>query len=368
MQAILLLGGSGTRLRPLTFTKPKSLLTINGITILEHIIRLAKSQGVDSFVLTVDALTNHIYHFLGNGEKLGVKIEYVIEDKPLGTAGAILNALDLLGDRFFVFNGDILSPVDLSQMYNRHLGKGADATIALTYADDPTPFGMIERDDSNVAITRWIEKPRRDEITTNWVNAGTYILERAMLLDFPRGIPFSFEYQLFPQSLNNARLLIGFEVEGYWMDIGTPEKYKNAQYYFIDKIIEGQDPATEIQPGVLSMGNVEIGPDVIISPPVLLCDNVKLTGGSQIIGPTIIGKNVYVAERAIVERSVLNSDIRIGSGTKITSAIIGSNTTIGENCVIQTDAVVADYVTIGQCSKIREGERIGPGSIISSVD
>ena len=223
-QAVILCGGTGTRLRPLTYEIPKSLITVQEKTLIEHLLELFKNYGIENIVLSVGYKKEKIMHYFSNGEKFGVNISYIEETEPLGTAGPLRKARDVLADAFFVTNGDELKDVNLKEMYNAHKANNAAATIALTAVENPSQYGVVELQGSR--IVRFVEKPKREEAPSNLINSGLYILEKKVIEMIPEGFTM-LEKNVFPQ-LAERNLLFGYKFSRQWFDTCTFERWEKA--------------------------------------------------------------------------------------------------------------------------------------------
>ncbi len=224
MNAVVLIGGFGTRLEPLTVTRPKAMVPVLNIPFLEYLLVNLKRSGIDQAILSIGYLPDLIRQYFGDGQKIGIDIKYVIEQFPLGTGGGIKNAAQFLNESFLVVNGDIFTDIDIVKMYNFHKDRRAVATIALTPVDDPSRYGVIETD-SGGRVGRFLEKPSPENITTNMINAGLIVMEPEILESIPANVKFSYEKELFPTLLTAGKPIYGFKSDAYWIDIGTPQKY-----------------------------------------------------------------------------------------------------------------------------------------------
>lgn len=224
MKAVILVGGEATRLLPLTCNTPKAMVPVLNIPFLEHVIRYLSKHQIKDIILAQGYLAQPIEDYLGDGSQLGVKLNYVVEDTPLGTAGAVKNAERYLDETFLMLNGDIFTDLDITAMIDLHQERKAKATIALTPVDDPTSYGLIETD-AEGRITRFLEKPKRSQVTTNTINAGTYTLEPEILAQMPPQTKISIEREVFPLLLEQGKPVYAYPSSAYWIDMGTPEKY-----------------------------------------------------------------------------------------------------------------------------------------------
>lgn len=313
MQALILIGGLGTRLRPLTCHQPKPLLPILNRPLLFHQLDLLKAHGIKELLLCTHYQSAQFKRALGTGSRWGLKIRYVDEKKPLGTGGAVKNAAPHIRGAFLVFNGDIFCHFDLKKLISFHRKNKACATLTLTRVKDPTQFGLIETDSAG-KILRFLEKPSWDEVTTNTINAGAYVFEPEILPMIPNGIAYSLERGLFPHLLETKSRFYGFVNSGYWMDVGTTEKYlqihldllqlKNAQRH----VFTG--PKVRIEDFVQTEGHVCIGPGCLIGKGSTLKDCVILEG-------TKVGEGSRLERCVIGRHCLLEPHVQVGPGRVI---------------------------------------------------
>jgi len=327
VKAVVLVGGEGTRLRPLTRNTPKSMVPIANRPYLEHMIEYLKGHGIDDIILTLCYLPDYTRRYFGDGSNFGVKLTYAVEDSPLGTAGAVKNVAERLDDgTFYVFNGDIFTDIDLTAMMKFHWQCGSKATIALTPVEDPTIYGVVETN-AEGKVGRFIEKPRRHTLTTNMINAGAYILAPEVLDHIPRGTSFTFEHGLFPLLLERGDPMYGYQSDAYWIDIGTPEKYLKLHHDLltgrINRSFRGE-PAGE---GIWVEEGCDIHPQ------------------ARLEGPAVFGRNCVIGSRVLVKGpSAIGQDCRIGTGSLIEGAVVWQNANLSrevslKNCVIGENAV-----------------------------
>jgi mannose-1-phosphate guanylyltransferase len=361
VQALILAGGEGTRLRPLTSTVPKPVVQLVDRPFIAYMIEWLRGHGVDDVILACGFMADGVRAVLGDGSSLGVSLRYVEEPTPLGTGGALKYAEDLLAERFFMLNGDLLTDIDLTEQMRQHERTGARATLALIGVDDPSSYGLVRQGEDG-AVREFVEKPSPDEIDTNLVNAGAYILEREVLAGIARaGTRVSIEREVFPSLVGHG--LYGFETSGYWMDIGTPERYLQATF----EILEG-DVQTEIGRRVAGAGGVlrDTGDDGapapgILHPPALVGADCRLAANAVIGSRTVLGRGVTVGAGAHIERSVVLDGTSVGAGTRISSSIIGPDVSIGDRCRLDGGVVLGQGVRVGAGNTLLEGMRIFPG-------
>lgn len=338
MQALILAGGKGTRLRPLTVYTPKPIVPICNRPFLLYQIDTLRRAGITDITLSLSYQPNKIEQLLGDGSDWGVKLKYTVEPQPMGTAGAFKFAEDLIRQPTVVFNGDILTDLDLKTVIREHNEKKATATIVLTPVPNPTTYGLVETE-SNGAIRRFLEKPKADEVTCNTINAGTYVLQPEVLDFIPAGEGYSFEYGLFPDLLERKESFYAHvPARTYWIDIGTPERYLQAHQDLLANRVgrihikdrRGDfDSATAAEIDEISM----IGDDCQIKP------------GAQIIN-SVLGTGCFVEERARVENSVIWPHTRIGTAAEVIGGVVGRGCHIGRSAIVAPGAVLGDKTSL----------------------
>jgi len=361
MKAIILVGGMGTRLRPLTWNTPKSLVPVLNRPFLEYVLRHIKKHGVNEVVLALSNLASPIQECFGDGRSLDMEIHYAIEKSALGTAGAIKNAADKLSrDSFLVLNGDIFSDLDYNAMLKFHRQCRSTATIALTPVDNPTNYGLIETTDT-LRVTRFLEKPKLEEVTTNLINAGAYILEPSVLDIIPPETEYSVERQLFPSMLLANDSVYAFPSSGYWIDIGNPEKYSKLNFDLLSG--NGEPYCFQNNRDIIIGQNSQIHQSAKLEGPVLLGDNCTIGSNVTITGPTVIGAHCHIDEAAIISNSVIWQGVTIGKNCRFISSIAAND------CVLQpysevNQAVLGNHTTITRNYKLEAGSKVEPRQII----
>ena len=356
MKAVILVGGEGTRLRPLTYNTTKAMVPILNRPFLEHVLHYLKRHNIDDIVLALCYQPEQIKDYFGFGDEIGVKLHYALEENPLGTAGAVKNAEEYLNESFFVLNGDVFTRLDLNAMMAFHRERRAKITIALTPVQDPTIYGLVETDDGG-RIQRFLEKPRRDQVTTNMINAGIYILEPDVLSYIPQQTRFMFEHDVFPTLLERGLPLFGYPTDDYWIDIGSPDKYLRLNHDLLlgRCVIDLPLPALEAS---------SIHPSAQIKEPVIIGENSTIAPGASIQGPTVIGPGCSIGREATVECSVLWSKVQVGARAVLRNCIIADNCSIGDGACIGNGSVLSDNVTVSQGSKLEPGTMVWPGAKI----
>lgn len=339
MKGLILAGGKGTRLRPLTLNTPKPIVPVANRPFLLYQLDLMKSAGIDEIILSLSYQPRKIEDLLKDGADFEVLIRYAIESNPLGTAGAFKNAEEWIEEPAVVFNGDVLTSLDLNAVIQAHREKQAIATIVLTPVEDPSAYGLVESDETG-RISRFLEKPGMDEITSNNINAGTYVLEPEVFDHIPKDRPFSFERELFPALLEQGLPVYAFVSDCYWIDIGTPDKYLEVHR----DIVERRYCSPEI--------------------PATTLDTNALPDGTSVDGKSLIGPGVTVREGARVESSVIGPNCTIDSGAQVVDSVIWSNNTI-DNGARVTGSILGRGCYVGRSAILKPGTVLGGQSSIT---
>jgi mannose-1-phosphate guanylyltransferase len=357
MQALILAGGEGTRLRPLTSTIPKPVVPLVDRPFITHMLAWLRRHGVDDVILSCGFMAEGVRNVLGDGSGLGVRLRYIEEPKPLGTGGALKFAEDLLDERFFMLNGDVLTDLDLTAQLEQHERTGARATLALIAVEDPSRYGLVRLADDE-SVTEFVEKPGPEQIDTNLINAGAYILERGILDTMaPAGTNISIEREVFPLLVGNG--LYGYRACGYWLDIGTPAGYLQATYDILEGNVETEVGRRLSECGLALADGAEI--DGRLVAPALAAPGSSVGARAIVGGRTVIGPGVRVGEGSHIESSVLLADTTIGARTTVSGSIIGPDVTIGDGCHIDGGVVIGQGVRVGPENILSAGARIFPG-------
>jgi mannose-1-phosphate guanylyltransferase len=362
MKAVMLVGGFGTRLRPLTLDVKKELMPVANRPFLEHVLAHLAKHGVDEAILTTGYLAE-AFHDFPQDRSHGVKLTIVKESEPLDTCGAVKNVEHLIDGTFLVLNGDIFTSLDITALVAYHRERDTLGTLTLKPVDDPSAYGLVPIDDDG-RIERFVEKPKPEEIVTNLINAGTYVLEPEVLNYVPVGEPFSFERPavggLFPMLLAEGEALYGYVSDSYWLDIGTPLKYLKANHDALDGLVGIKPPGIEREPGVFVGRSTDIDPSARIIAPSVIGDGARV-GRGVTVGPlTSLGEGVQIGGGASVSGSVLHDRVTVGNGATITDSVIAGRAHIGSGSEI-SDAVIGAGVEIGADNELRGGIRLWPG-------
>jgi mannose-1-phosphate guanylyltransferase len=356
MQAVILVGGEGTRLRPLTSTIPKPVVPLVDRPFITFMLEWLRGHGVDDVIMSCGFLATSVRNVLGDGSGLGIRLRFVEEPDPRGTAGALKFAESMLDERFLMLNGDVLTDIDLSAQIAQHERSAARATLALVGVADPSAYGLVRmREDG--AVSEFVEKPSSDQIDTNLISAGAYVLEREVLELIPPQRNVSIEREVWPALIGNG--LYGFACEGYWLDIGTPERYLKATF----DIIEG-NVKTSVQER-LGAGYLAIDEGANVQgraiPPVLIERGARICPGAHAGSLVVLGQDVVIGAGSTVERAVILNGTQIGEGCTLRDCIVAGGCRVGEDTQITGGAVLGEGVTIGAHNMISNGARIFPG-------
>jgi mannose-1-phosphate guanylyltransferase len=351
MKAILLAGGKGTRLRPLTIHTPKPIVPIFNRPFLHYQLDLLKQvPEIDEVILSLNYQPRRIEEIFGDGSDLGIRIRYVVEPAPLGTGGAIKYAGDKLTESVVVFNGDVLTQIDLAAVIRLHRERNAKATIVLTPVDNPSAYGLVETD-GHGNILRFLEKPKPEEITTNHINAGIYVLEPDTFDRIPSDVAWSVERSYFPSLIERRETFVGYVYEGYWIDIGTPEKYTQVHRDIMDgRYATGPFRDAGVDRRWISPeARVEEG--ATVDGPCFIDEGVVVKAGARIAPYSVIGRQTQIEEHASVDGAIVWPNCRIGEHATVGNTIVGRNCHIGRHVTLAPGAVLGDKTTLTDYSK-----------------
>jgi mannose-1-phosphate guanylyltransferase len=366
MQALILTGGLGTRLRPLTSNLPKPIVPLVGQPFIGYMLDWLRRHGIDDIVLACGFRSDGVRDTLGDGEHYGVRLRYVEEPEPLGTGGAVKYAQDLLDERFFMLNGDVLTDLDLTAELEQHERTGAQATLALIPVEDVSAYGLVRRR-ADLSVSEFVEKPNPDqamddlEFDTNLVNAGAYIIERSLLEKMPAaGTNFSIERDVFPKLVGKG--LYGYEACGYWLDIGTPQRYLQATFDILDGNVRTAIGDRLRADGLRLIGNASV--EGRVSAPALIGSGARIARTAVVGGRVVLGDNVEVQAGVRIDSSVVLDGAVIGQGSVISGSIIDRDARIGAHCHLSGHAIVGRGVDLGAENTLAAGVRIFPGVVI----
>jgi len=358
LKAVILVGGEGTRLRPLTYHTPKPMVPVLNLPFLEHVIRNLKEHNITEIVMAQFYLPVSMREYFGDGSRIGVKLYYVMEESPLGSAGAVKNVEGFLDSTFFVLNGDIFHNRDFTAILKFHRRHHAKATVVLSPVDDPTRYGVVETDKRH-KVKRFLEKPKAEEVTTNMINAGTWVVEPEILQRIPPDTKVSFERDVFPQMLADGIPFYAYPTDNYWMDTGTPENYLQLHR----DLLSGKHEGYSFEEDVIKGKRCRIDPSVKFKGKVIIGDNCKVGSGAKLTGPVVIGPNCKIGEGTTIRDSVLWHDTVIGKNAIVKSSILADNCKIGDGSAL-TEVVLGDHVNVTDGVKLTKGSRIMPGETV----
>jgi mannose-1-phosphate guanylyltransferase len=354
LQAVILAGGLGTRLRPLTLERPKPVVPLLNVPFLCYQLALLSVHGVGDVILSVSHRPEAIRTAMAREPLGAVRLRDVVESEPLGTAGGVRNAADLLDGRVVVLNGDVLTDLDLSAMLAAHESRGAAATIYLTPVENPTAYGLVELEGDG-RVHRFLEKPGWDEVTTNNINAGVYILERELLDLIPKGEPYSMEREFFPLLLERGVPFYGFVSTGYWIDIGTPTKYLQAQQDLLARRLRPhvRPAGTEAPDGFLHE-TATVAPSARLRGPVVVGPGCHIDADA-IVGPgVVLGAGCRIASGAHVETAVLWEEVTVEAAARLAGCLIGRGAVIGAHARVAPGAVLGDGTRLTDYSRLAD--------------
>ena len=356
MQAVILVGGQGTRLRPLTSTVPKPVVRLVDRPLIAFMLEWLRGHGVDDVIMSCGFLADGVRNVLGDGSQMGVRLRFVEEPEPRGTAGALKLAEPMLDERFLMLNGDVLTDIDLTAQIAQHEASGARATLALVPVPDPSAYGLVVvREDRSVSD--FVEKPSSDSVAGNLISAGAYVLQREILDLVPPERNVSIEREIWPLLVDDG--LYGFPCEGYWLDVGTPQRYLQATF----DIIEGNVAtavAERLGSAWLAIDARAIANGRVI-PPAVLERGVNVAAGAHVGSLAVLAQDVTVGAGATVERAVVLAGTRIEEGCELRDCIIAPGCRVGAGTKITGGAVLGEGVRVGSHNVITRGARIFPG-------
>jgi mannose-1-phosphate guanylyltransferase len=375
MQAVILAGGEGTRLRPLTLTRPKPAIPLVDRPFVRYVIDWVVAHGADEVVVACGFGADAVRDSLERQGGPAAEVIYLEEAEPLGTAGPLRLAADqgVLAERFLCLNGDVLADLDLGTLVRSHAERGATATLALYPVEDPSSYGLVRRAGGPRApgaaasteygqVEEFLEKPDPEHMDTDEISAGAYVLEREILELIPRGRAVSIEHEVFPRLV--GRGLYGHRLEGYWMDIGTPERYLHATWDILEGRVRTEVGARLDGAGLLIAERAHVDPAATVRPPALIENEVEVGPGSTIGAHAVIGGGSEVGEEATVSSAVVMADCRVGSGAELHEAILAAGVTVGEGARIGGGAVIGEGARVEPGAEIVDGARLAPGEVV----
>ena len=371
MKAVVMAGGEGSRLRPLTIGRPKPMVPMVSKPVMAHILDHLKRQGITEVVVTLYFMPEVIQAYFGDGSSFGMKIHYAIEETPLGTAGSVKNAQEHLDEPFIIISGDAVTDINLREVVAFHEERGSEATLTLYRVPNPLEYGVIITDPDG-KITQFLEKPSWGEVISDTVNTGIYVIDPSVLDLIEEGVPTDWSKDVFPQLLSEGRPLYGYVAGGNWTDVGDIGEYMRASSDVLHRHVQTEEIGRHIGGDVWVGQGVEIAPDAQLYGPIYLGDEVKIKGGVIIHGPTVVRDYTIVDNRVHIDRSIIWRNNYIGEGAEIRGAIVGRQSTIKSKAVLFEGVVVGDNCAVGEGAvlhanvKIWPEKEIEPGATVKS--
>jgi mannose-1-phosphate guanylyltransferase/phosphomannomutase len=371
VKAVVMAGGEGTRLRPLTSNQPKPMMPMANRPLMEHVVRRLAFHGFDDIVVTVAFLASHIRNYFGDGSELGVAMRYATEETPLGTAGSVRNAAAELDDTFMVISGDVLSDIDLGAVVKAHRSSGALATIALRRVENPVDFGIVITSPDGW-VERFLEKPTWGQVFSDTINTGIYVLEPQILDLIPEHEPVDFSEAVFPAALKRGLAIQGLVVDGYWEDVGTVDAYHRAHRDVLDERVAVDIPGFRLGDGIWLGEGADVDPAAEITGPVIIGDNCRVEAGARIGEYTVLGSNVVVKHDATLARTVVHDHVYVGPATTLRGCIVGRSADLRrgaraeEGVVLGEECFVGDGAVINPGVKIYPYKTVEPGAVVNA--
>ncbi|MGH9046522.1 MAG: sugar phosphate nucleotidyltransferase, partial [Acidimicrobiales bacterium] len=359
MKAVIMAGGEGTRLRPLTSNQPKPMLPLANRPLMEHVVLLLRQHGFEEIVVTVAFMANQVRSYFGDGSELGVKMVYATEATPLGTAGSVLNAREELDERFLVISGDVLTDVDLGKVVAFHEEKQALATLGLYSVPNPLEFGIVITSDDG-AIERFLEKPTWGQVFSDTINTGIYVLEPEIFDYIPPEGASDFSGDVFPAALEAGRPIFGYVTGGYWEDVGTTEAYLKAHNDVLDQKVAVEMEGFPLRPGVWLGKGSTLDPSALVEGPALIGDNCTVGPGAVLGQYTTLGDNVRIADAAEVRRSTIGDNCYVGAGARVEGSAVARACNLRRGARLEPGAVLGESCIIGAGAEVRAGVKVYP--------
>jgi len=365
MKAVVMAGGQGTRLRPLTSNQPKPMLPIVGRPMMEHVLMLLREHGFTDVVATVQFLASVVRNYFGDGSDLGLSMVYATENEPLGTAGSVKNAEQFLDDTFLVISGDAVTDIDLSAAVKLHREREAAATVVLHRVDNPLEFGIVICDDEG-RVERFLEKPGWGEVFSDTANTGIYILEPEVLNHVPPAEEFDFAADLFPLLQEKGLPLYGHIAEGYWADVGNLDAYLNVHRDILDRKARVRLKGFEMQGGVWLGEGAEVDPEAKVDGPSYIGENSRVEAGAELRAHTVLGKGVVVKSGAFLHRAVVHDNAYIGTSASLRGCVLGKNSDVKHGARLEEGVVVSDECHVGEGAVLSPRVKVYPFKIVEA--
>jgi mannose-1-phosphate guanylyltransferase/phosphomannomutase len=359
MKAVIMAGGEGTRLRPLTSNQPKPMLPMVNRPLMEHTVLLLKKHGMEDIIVTVQFLASLVRQYFGDGADLGVDFAYATEESPMGTAGSVKNAESALDESFLVVSGDALTDIDLEKVAAYHREKGALVTVVLSRQPNPLEYGIVIADEEG-RIERFLEKPGWGQVFSDTVNTGIYVLEPEIFDLIPAETPFDFSKDLFPALLEKGAPVFGYVAEGYWCDVGTIEAYQRAHQDVLERRVDVTIDGFEISDGVWMGEGAIVDSDAKIEGPVVLGEHAKVEAGAHIREYTVLGNNAVVKADAFLHRTIVHDNAYIAENANIRGAVLGRNADVRRGARVEEGVVLGDEGFVGENAVLQPNVKVYP--------
>jgi mannose-1-phosphate guanylyltransferase/phosphomannomutase len=359
MKAVIMAGGEGTRLRPLTANQPKPMLPLANRPIMEHIVRHVRGFGITDIVVTVQFLASQVRNYFGDGRDMSVNLHYATESTPLGTAGSVRNAAEQLKETFLVISGDALTDINLEEIVALHRARGAMVTVGLKRMENPLEFGIVITG-ADGQIERFLEKPHWGQVFSDTINTGIYVMEPEVFEFIPPDRPADFSSDVFPLLLTSGKPMFGHVAEGYWEDVGNLAAYRRAHEDILDGRVDLAPPGFEMRPGVWIGEGAEVDPEAKLDAPVLIGDFAKVEAGAHLREYTVIGTNVVVKSGASLHRAVVHDNAWIGSGASLRGCVVGRGSDVKQGGRVEDGAVIGVNADIGEGATIQPNVKVYP--------
>jgi mannose-1-phosphate guanylyltransferase / phosphomannomutase len=366
MKAVVMAGGEGTRLRPMTSSMPKPLLPVVNRPIMEHVLRLLRRHGMTDVVVTVQFLASLVRNYFGDGEDLAMTLQYATEEEPLGTAGSVKNAEEALNDdTFLVISGDALTDIDLTSLVAFHKERQALVTVCLTRVPDPLEFGITIVDESS-RVQRFLEKPTWGQVFSDTVNTGIYVMEPEIFDYVKAGTVVDWSGDVFPRLIDEGRPVFGYVADGYWEDVGTLDSYHQAQADVLEGRVVVDIDGFEVSPGVWVAEGAEVDPEARLRGPLYIGDYAKVEAGAEMREYSVVGSNVVIRSGAFLHRAVVHDNVFIGPHANLRGCVVGKNTDVMRAARVEEGAVLGDECVIEEEAIISAGVKVYPFKTIEA--
>jgi mannose-1-phosphate guanylyltransferase / phosphomannomutase len=359
MKAVIMAGGEGTRLRPLTANQPKPMLPLANRPMMEHIVRHVRDHGVKDIVVTVQFLASQVRNYFGDGADMGVDLTYATEQRPLGTAGSVRNAAEQLQETFVVVSGDALTDIDLDEAVAFHRRSGALGTVVTKRMENPLEFGIVIATEDG-RVERFLEKPHWGQVFSDTVNTGIYVLEPEVFGHIPEGGPVDFAADVFPRLLAMGAPLYACVADGYWQDVGSLEAYRHAHEDILEGRVRVDVRGFQVRPGVWLGEGAEVDPDAVLATPVLIGDYAKVEQGARMREYSVIGANVVIKANAFLHRAIVHDNAYVGPGAHLRGCVVGRGADVKRGGRVEDGVVVGDNANIGRGAVLQPGVKVYP--------